>query len=234
MKLIRLSRFHYFVHIGALIPLLWIILDFFTDNLTANPIQAVTLRTGKAALILLVLTLAMTPVYTLFGFKQVLKVRRALGLYTFMYASLHFAIFIGVDYVFDIELIYEALFEKRFALVGLMTGLILLPLALTSTKGWMRRLGKNWKRLHWLVYLAGLLGVVHYAWSVKSDIRQPLAFGVVILLLLIARIPVVRRALSHYRWRLSPWLKQIINRIRRVISSMVQSHSSGENMVDSS
>ncbi|MCK4976213.1 MAG: ferric reductase-like transmembrane domain-containing protein, partial [Anaerolineales bacterium] len=113
------------------------------DNLTANPIQAVTLRTGKTALVLLVLTLAVTPINTLFGFRQLLKVRRALGLYTFLYISIHFAIFIGLDYVFDLELILEAIFEKRFALIGFITGLIMLPLALTSTRWWMKRLGKN-------------------------------------------------------------------------------------------
>jgi sulfoxide reductase heme-binding subunit YedZ len=110
------------------------------DNLTANPIQAITLRTGKAAIVLLVLTLSVTPINTLFGFRQVIKVRRALGLYAFLYAGLHFAIFIGLDYVFDLELIIEAIFDKPFALVGFLTGLILIPLAITSTKGWMKRL----------------------------------------------------------------------------------------------
>lgn len=203
MKRIGFTKFQILVHIGALFPLMWLIWDYFTDNLTANPIQALTLRTGKTALVLLVLSLAVTPINTLFGFRQAIKVRRPLGLYAFMYASLHFAIFIGLDYVFDLELILEAIFEKPYALVGFFTGIILLPLAMTSTKGWMKRLGKNWKRIHWLVYVAGLTAVLHYTWSVKSDIRQPVAFGVVILLLLMARIPIVRKSLSRFRWKVS-------------------------------
>lgn len=193
----------FIVHIGALFPLAWLLWDFSTDNLTANPIQAMTLRTGKAAIVLLVLTLAVTPIYTLFGFKPVLTIRRTLGLYTFLYVSIHFFIFVGLDYGFDLSLLKGAIFEKRYALVGFAAGLIMLPLAITSTKGWMKRLGRRWKQLHRLVYLAGLLAVFHYIWLVKSDIRQPLMFAVVMLLLLIARIPAVRRRLSDLRRRLS-------------------------------
>jgi sulfoxide reductase heme-binding subunit YedZ len=222
------------VHIGALIPLLWLIWDYYMDNLTANPIQDVTLRTGKTAIVLLVLTLAATPINTLFGFRQALKVRRALGLYTFMYVSIHFAIFIGLDYVFDLELILEAIFEKPFALVGFITGLIMLPLALTSTKGWMKRLGKNWKRIHWLIYLAGVLAVFHYTWSVKSDIRQPVAFGIVVTMLLIARIPVVRRSLSRFRWRLSSKMTDFTDRARQYISQHILSRKSRNKLIDPS
>jgi sulfoxide reductase heme-binding subunit YedZ len=232
MKLPRFSKFQLLVHIGALVPLLWLIWDFFMDNLTANPIQAVTLRTGKTALVLLVLTLAVTPINTLFGFRQLLKVRRALGLYTFLYVSIHFAVFIGLDYVFDLELILEAIFEKRFALIGFITGLIMLPLALTSTRGWMKRLGKNWKRIHWLIYLAGLLAVLHYTWSVKSDIRQPVAFGVVVVLLLIARIPVVRRSLSRLRWKFSSKITDLTDRVRRFISQHILARRSRGKLTD--
>ena len=136
------------------------------------------------ALVFLVLSLACTPIYTLFGFKPALKVRRALGLYAFFYASLHFLTFVGLDYQFDIGLLKEAIFEKRYALVGFAAFLILIPLAVTSTKGWMRRLGKKWKHLHKLIYLAGLLAVVHYIWLVKSDIRVPLEYALVVVLLL--------------------------------------------------
>jgi len=187
------------VHLGALFPLAWLLWDFARDDLTANPIQAVTLRTGKAALILLVLTLAATPVNTLFGYKPAIKFRRTLGLYTFFYASLHFLIFVGLDYGFDLALIYGAIFEKRYALVGFAAALILLPLAITSTRGWKRRLGKNWKRLHMLIYLAGILVIIHYIWLVKTDIRQPLIYGAVVILLLIARIPIIRKYLSNLR-----------------------------------
>lgn len=174
MRLLKLSPFQWIVHLGALTPLVVLILDALRDNLTVNPIQDITFRTGKTALVLLVLSLAATPINTMFGFRPALKVRRALGLYAFLYVSLHFLIFIGLDYAFDQGLIYEAILEKRYALVGFAAGLVLLPLAITSTKGWMKRLGKNWKRLHRLVYLAALLAAVHYIWLVKSDIREPL------------------------------------------------------------
>jgi sulfoxide reductase heme-binding subunit YedZ len=197
----RYRLFYLFVHLGALFPLAWLLWDFSTDNLTANPIQAMTLRTGKAAIVLLVLTLSVTPFYTVTGFKPILPIRRTLGLYTFLYVSIHFLIFIGVDYGFNLTLLKGAIFEKRYALVGFAAGLMLLPLAITSTRGWMKRLGRRWKQLHRLVYLASLLAVFHYIWLVKSDIRQPLIFGTVVVLLLIARIPRVRKRLSDLRRR---------------------------------
>lgn len=194
------------VHIGALLPLAILVYDFWQDRLTVNPIQEITLRTGKYALVLLVLALACTPINSVFGFKPVLRLRRPLGLYAFMYASLHFLTFVGLDYGFDPELIREAILEKRYALVGFATFLILLPLAATSTRGWMRRLGRRWKRLHRGVYLAGLLAVLHFVWLVKSDIREPLLYGGVVVLLLVLRISGIRRGIS--RWR--SWLKRAI------------------------
>ncbi len=199
MPVFKFTRFQIAVHIGSSIPLILLLWDYFADNLTVNPIQDITFRTGKAALVLLVLSLACTPLNTIFGFKAALKVRRALGLYAFLYVCLHFLTFIGLDYGFDPGLIYEAIFEKRYALVGFAAFLILLPLALTSTQGWMKRLGKNWKRLHRLVYLAGLLVVIHYVWLVKSDIREPLTYGAVVGLLLIARIPVFKKGVMKFR-----------------------------------
>lgn len=203
MRRLRRFPFQLAVHAAAWIPLALMVKDAFEDNLTANPIQDLTLRTGKAALWLLVLSLAATPVNTFFGFKPALKARRPLGLYAFFYALLHLLIFIGLDYLFDPALISAAIFEKRYALAGLGAFLMLLPLAITSTRGWMKRMGKDWKRLHRLVYIAALLAVTHYAWSVKSDIRQPLAFGAAVLLLLVARIPKVRRATTRLRGWLS-------------------------------
>lgn len=199
MKLPKLSRFQVLVHIASLLPLVALILDYLADNLTANPIQAITIRTGRSALLMLILSLMCTPLNTVFGFRQALRVRRTLGLYAFTYAALHFLTFIGLDYRFDLDLILEAVFEKRYALVGFSAFLILFTLALTSTRGWMRRLGKNWKRLHRLVYLASLLVIVHNIWALKSDIRKPLFYGGVILLLLIFRIPAFRRGMTHIR-----------------------------------
>jgi sulfoxide reductase heme-binding subunit YedZ len=192
---------HLATHLSALLPLAMLIWNFFLDQLTANPIQYITFRTGKAALVLLMLALACTPISSLLGWGQVLGLRKTFGLYSFMYASLHFLTFVGLDYQFDPTLLQEAIFKKRYALVGFATFLILFPLALTSTKGWMRRLGKNWKRLHRLIYLAGILAIIHFVWLVKSDIREPLAYGAIVFLLLALRLKTVRRTLVHLRGR---------------------------------
>lgn len=209
MPRFKFTKFQILVHAGSLVPLARIIWDYFTDNLTANPIQDITFRTGKAALVLLVLSVACTPLNTVFGFREALKVRRALGLYSFLYVCLHFVIFLVdnalVDYAIDLELLREAIFEKRFALMGLATFLTLLPLALTSTKGWQKRLGKTWRDLHRWVYLAVILAVVHFVWLVKSDIREPLAYGAVAVMLLVLRIPAVRRVVNLKNW-MSPFL----------------------------
>jgi sulfoxide reductase heme-binding subunit YedZ len=193
-------------HIGALVPLATLVWDYWQNQLSVNPIQEITLRTGKYALVLLVLSLACTPINSVFGFRPVLRLRRPLGLYAFMYVGLHLLTFVGLDYVFDWGLIREAIFEKRYALVGFAAFLTLLPLAVTSTKGWMRRLGKKWKRLHRGVYLAALLAVTHFIWLVKSDIREPLLYGVVVAVLLILRIAGVRRHVSRSR----SWLRRTI------------------------
>lgn len=193
----KLSLFQVLVHAAAMAPLVFMLVDYFRDNLTVNPIQELTFRTGKTALVLLVCSLACTPLNTIFRFRAALIVRRALGLYAFFYASLHFFIFVGLDYTFDLDLLRGAIFEKRYALVGFAAFLLLLPLAVTSTKGWMKRLGRRWKRLHQLIYLAGLLVVIHYVWLVKSDIRVPLVYAGIVILLLVVRISAMRRFLSN-------------------------------------
>lgn len=196
-------HFRWVVHAIGLLPLALLGLDALTSNLTVNPIQYLTLRTGKAALIMLVITLACTPINTLTGFKSVTKARRTFGLYTFLYVTLHLLIFVGLDYVFDLGLIWNAIIEKRFVLAGFAAFLIFLPLAVTSFKWWMKHLGKNWKRLHNLIYVGALLAVVHYIWLVKTDIRVPLAYGLGIALLLVLRIPAVRSRAANLRYRLT-------------------------------
>ncbi len=186
-------------HVGALLPLAVLLVQAAANDLTANPIQFITLRTGKTALVLLVLSLAVTPAITLFGWHPIKPLRRIFGLYAFMYATLHFLIFVGLDYAFDPLLLREAIFEKRYALVGFAAFLLLIPLALTSTRGWIKRLGQRWVQLHRLVYVAALLVVVHYVWLVKSDIRVPLAFGAVIVGLLVMRLPPVAARLRQMR-----------------------------------
>jgi sulfoxide reductase heme-binding subunit YedZ len=191
------------VHVVALSPLVLLVWQYWQGLFLVDPVREITTRTGKTALILLVLSLAVTPIYTVSGFKPVLRVRRALGLYSFLYVSLHFLTFIGLDYQFDVGLIGGAIFDQRFVLAGFITGLLLVPLALTSTKGFQKRLGRHWKLVHRLVFLAVILDLVHFAWLVK-DIREPLRYAAVVALLLVLRIPRVRTAVSQLRHRLAP------------------------------
>lgn len=180
------------VHVGSLIPLARMIADYFTDNLTVNPIQNLTQRTGIAALILLVLCLACTPLNRWLGWKWAAGLRKPLGLYAFLYASLHLLIFVALDYGLSWPLISDAIAEKRYVLAGLAAFLLLLPLAITSTKGWQRRLGRAWRRLHRLIYPAAILAVLHYLWLAKVP-RAPLIFGAIVLVLLVLRIPALLR-----------------------------------------
>ncbi|MFC1964708.1 sulfite oxidase heme-binding subunit YedZ [Chloroflexota bacterium] len=192
------------IHIAALLPLATLIWDFTQGNLTANPIQEVQLRTGASAINLLMLSLACTPVNILTGFRPVLVLRRPLGIYAFFYALLHFINFIGIDYSFNLALINEDIFEKRYAIVGFASFILLLPLAITSIKRLRQRLGKNWQRLHWLVYLAASLAVIHYIWQTKVDIRLPIIYGGVLVILLAIRLPAVR----NFAWRRFKWLNR--------------------------
>jgi sulfoxide reductase heme-binding subunit YedZ len=202
------------VHVGALVPLARLVWAYWRDLFLVDPIREITTLTGKTAIILLMLSLACTPINTLFGFKQVLRVRRALGLYAFLYVGLHFLTFVGLDYGFDLDLLGEAILYQRYVVVGFAAGLLLLALALTSTKGWQRRMGKWWKRLHRLVYLAGILTVVHFLWLVK-DIREPVRYAAVLTVLLVLRIPQVRRAVSNIRHQLRAKQQGHVNTLSR-------------------
>lgn len=187
------------VHVGSLFPLFWLGYDWFFNNLTVNPIQDLTFRTGKPALILLTAALAITPLKTFTGWHMISGFRRTFGLYSAFYASLHLSVFIGLDYFFDWELILETIIEKPYILVGFAAFCILSTLAFTSTKGWKKRLGKNWRRLHLLVYLAGALVVLHFVWLVKSDIREPVVYGIIMSFLMLLRFPFFRRNMARLR-----------------------------------
>lgn len=186
-------------HVGALLPLVIGIWDYYTGQFGFDLIREITLRTGKTAIVLLVLSLACTPANVLLGWKQVLPLRKPLGLYSFLYVSMHLLIFVWLDYGLSWTLIQEALFEKWYALFGLAAFLILLPLAATSTKWAMRRLGKNWKRLHKWVYLSGILAVVHYILLVKNAYTQPAIFAAILIVLLLLRVAPVKKQIP--RWR---------------------------------
>ena len=190
------------VHFAAWIPLIVLIIDALNDNLTFNPDSSrhAAHRTG-AAIILLDLSLACTPLSTYAGWKDAVKLRRALGLYAFMYAAIHFVLFIGVDFGFQFDLIWREFLEKCYLWVGLPAFLMLVALAATSFRWAMRRMGKNWKRLHKLIYFVGLLVVLHLAFVIKGDffrlsgdVWKPLLAAIVIGGLLIVRIPRIKRA----------------------------------------
>jgi methionine sulfoxide reductase heme-binding subunit len=196
------------VHLAAWVPLIVLIVDALNDNLTFNPIQAATQRTGDTAIILLALSLACTPVSTYLGWKDAVKLRRALGLYAFMYAAIHFVLFFVVDFGLQLDLIAREFVEKRYLWAGLPAFIILIALAATSFRWAMRRLGKNWKRLHRLIYLAAMLVALHLAFVVKGDffslsgdVWKPLVAASTIGMLLIVRLPQVRRTLLALKQR---------------------------------
>ena len=189
------------VHVGAWIPFAVIVRDTLTNQLSAEPIRDITLRTGKTALVLLILSLACTPANSLFGFRPALKVRRTLGLYAFFYALAHAVMFFVIDYALDLGLLEGAVLEKPYALVGAGAFLILFVLALTSTRGWMKRLGRGWTQLHYGIYVAALLVIVHFVWLVNLDVREPLTFGAIVVGLLLLRLGWVREWISRFRSR---------------------------------
>ena len=190
-------------HVGALLPLALLIADLAGGRLGFNPIRTITLRTGRYTLSLLMLTLACTPVHILFGYRAAIRVRKPLGLYAALYATLHFCTFAAWDYGLQFDLIWVEVRDRPFIRVGLLALLILISLAVTSTRGWMRRLGKVWKWLHRLIYAAGLLAVIHFLWVVKAAPREPVIYGVLLAALLAVRLPFVRRAARRVRARIA-------------------------------
>jgi sulfoxide reductase heme-binding subunit YedZ len=185
----------------GLLPLALLASRWLARGLGANPIEALILHFGRWAVVLLLSALAVTPARRLTGFNALVKARRILGLFGFLYVSLHFLTYLVLDQFFAWEYIWEDIAERPFITVGFLAFVLLIPLAVTSTKGWIRRLGRNWVRLHRLFYVAIVLGVVHYFWNVRGDEPRPLiAIGLVALLLL-ARVPAVARRISGARSR---------------------------------
>lgn len=201
------------VHLYAWGELAWIAVDFFSHRLTANPLQAIQQRTGRLAITLLLLSLACTPLSNLLGWREFLKRSRTLGLYAFMVAVLHILIFLDLDNGIAWDFFRQTIVEKPYILLGLATFLLLIPLAMTSFDVWKSRLGKRWKRLHQLVYLAAAMAVLHYALSKKGDIFhlrgdvvRPLVYGLIVMILLALRLPFVRRAVIGLRRRVAVWI----------------------------
>jgi sulfoxide reductase heme-binding subunit YedZ len=175
------------ITIGAL-PAAWLIVSALTDGLGANPVERVTHVTGDWVLRFLLLSLAVTPMRRLFGWSWAAPLRRTLGLIAFGYACCHYLIYLGLEHMFDWAMIVEDLLVRRYVWAGFLAFLCLLVLAATSTRAMVRRLGRRWVSLHRLVYLAAILGVIHFLWLVKSDLREPLLYAAVLTLLLGLRL----------------------------------------------
>lgn len=188
------------VWIACLLPLFRLLWRGFNElrgadpDLGANPIEFITLSTGTWTLVLLLGSLAIKPLRRITGWNWLIKFRRLLGLFAFFYVSLHFLIYLVLDRQLDMSTIAGDIAKRPFITVGFLGFVLLIPLAVTSTTGWIRRLGgRNWNRLHKLVYISGIAGVVHFWWKVKSDVRQPALFAAVLVLLLGYRLVVWAR-----------------------------------------
>lgn len=186
-------------HLAALLPLTFVIYQFTQGGLGADPIRELTLVTGEMALRLLILSLACTPLNIWFGWRQVLILRKPLGLYGFMYVTLHLMVFVWLDYGLELGLAFEEIINRQYTIAGFTAFLLLLPVAATSSKWAMRKLGKNWKRLHRLVYVIGILGVLHYIMLVKNTFTEPIIYAVILFLFLATRIPPVKIKLNAWR-----------------------------------
>ena len=179
----------------CLIPAALLVLGFFENGLGANPIEKITHETGRAALLLLIVTLCVTPLRRITGMNWLVQLRRLIGLFAFFYALLHFATYLVLDQFFAWNVIVEDILERPYITVGFLALLMLAALAVTSTKASIRRLGRNWQRLHWLIYPAAALGVLHFYWkeSSKADVSDPLAYGAALLAVLLVRVPLYLR-----------------------------------------
>jgi methionine sulfoxide reductase heme-binding subunit len=188
MKL-RLAKIAIFL--AALVPLGRLVWKAFHDGLGANPIEVITHATGDWALILILTTLSITPLRRITKQYWLIGVRRMAGLLAFFYGCLHFTTYIWLDKFFDLHEMIKDIYKRPFITVGFTALVLMIPLAVTSTQGWIRRLGgRNWQRLHRLIYLTGIAGVVHYLWLVKADRRKPLEYGFVLSILLLYRVGV--------------------------------------------
>ena len=173
----------------ALVPLAALVVGAFSDALGANPIERITHVTGEWTLRFLLVALAITPIRRFARVTWIAPYRRTFGLLAFTYGTLHGLTYFVLDQELDLPLLFEDVLERRFVTAGFAAWLVMLPLALTSTRAMVRRLGARWKTLHRLAYAAGILGVIHYLWLVKADLLAPLLHAAVLAGLLLARLP---------------------------------------------
>jgi methionine sulfoxide reductase heme-binding subunit len=195
--MIRLAKVGVFL--ASLIPFAWLLWGFFGRapfdmttwgaGLGANPIEKITHVTGDWTLRFLLITLSITPLRKLLKLPWLIRFRRMFGLFAFFYGCLHFLTYIWLDKFFNLHEIFADVAKRKFITIGLTAFVLLIPLAVTSTAGWIRRLGgKRWQSLHRLIYVSAIAGVIHYLWLVKADIRKPLQYGIILGLLLFYRI----------------------------------------------
>lgn len=180
------------VFVLCLAPLAWLLWDALHHQLGANPVEALNHRTGIWTLRLLLITLAVTPLRHLTGWNVLIRLRRMLGLYAFFYACVHFSTWLVFDHFFNVHEIVRDIIKRPYITVGFSAFMMLIPLAVTSTNGWMKRLGARWVRLHRLVYAIGTGGVLHYLWLVKADIRGPMIYVLILVALLVYRVWITR------------------------------------------
>jgi sulfoxide reductase heme-binding subunit YedZ len=181
------------VFLLCLVPLALLAWDWLHDKLTANPIEYITHATGDWTIRFLIITLAITPLRKILHLPQLIRFRRMLGLFAFFYGCLHFTTYIWLDKFFDVAEMWKDVQKRRFITVGFTGFVLMIPLAITSTAGWIRRMGgRRWQLLHRAIYLSATAGVIHYYWLVKSDVRKPLQYAALVGILL--------------AWRLGVWL----------------------------
>lgn len=180
----------------CLIPFGQLLNRAYTNDLGANPIETITRFTGSWSLLILLATLAVTPLRRLTGWNELIRYRRMLGLFAFSYAALHFATYMILDLYFDFSAIAKDILKRPYITVGFTALVFMISLAVTSTSTMIRRLGKRWQQLHYLVYAIAILGVIHFYWLVKSDITRPAQYGLVLALLLGYRL--------YHKWFAAP------------------------------
>jgi len=199
MSRLRITKI--LIFLSALAPLGRLAWKAFHDGLGANPVEVITHSTGDWTLILILTTLSITPLRKLTKQYWLIGVRRMIGLFAFFYGCLHFTTYIWLDKSFDVHEMIKDVYKRPFITAGFTAFVLLIPLALTSTKGWIRRLGKNWQRLHRLIYVTGIAAVIHYIWLVKADLRKPLQYAFVLAVLLLYRVVVW---ISEARRKITP------------------------------
>ena len=180
------------VFLASLAPFLWLLFRTVTGRLSANPIEDITLTTGIWALRFLLITLAITPLRRISGWNRVIQYRRMLGLFAFFYAGLHLAIYVvdvvSVEGSFTFVPVIKDVVKRPFITMGMTAFLLMVPLAVTSTKGWIRRLGRRWQALHRIIYISALAAVIHFIWKVKVVIGEPVYYAVILAVLLGFRV----------------------------------------------